>query len=186
MKTIKAIRIALTVAAVLLVATISVPAGEFAVKLKLTGYARDQAGTALVHVPLGVLSCSNAPGAQLAALVDDATSNITALVTVDACGNVLCTDLVVTASCSQLGVSSNGKALTGLSATHVQYNMNSAQIVLNGDGFLLEQGTANPTNSTDVTAYTAKGTINLCNSTGAIIAGTITVGKPIKIGKNCP
>ena len=186
MKTMKAMRIALTIAAMLSVATVSVPGGMFAVKLKLTGYARDQAGTALQHVPLAALSCTTNSGTQLAAIVDDATSNITALVTVDSCGNILCTDLVVTASCSQLGVSGNGKTLTGLSATHVQYNMNSTTIVLNGDRFLLEQGTANPTNSADVTAYTAKGTINLCNSHGDIIAGTITVGKPIKIGKNCP
>jgi hypothetical protein len=188
MRTIKSMRIGITVAAVLLVATVSVRAEMFAVKVKFTGYTRDNAGTGLAHVSLSgvqlISSCTNAPGAQLAAIVDDATSNITAVVTVDTCGNIFCTNLTITTSCDQVGVSSNGKTLTGLSATHVQYSAPGAG--LTGDGFLLEKGTANPTNSAAVTAYTAKGVINLCTGSGAIISGTITVSGPIKIGKNCP
>ena len=188
MKTMKVMRSFIAVMVVLSVAAVSVRAGMFAVKMKLTGYAPNQGGTALVHAPLSgadfVSNCTNIPGAQLAAIVDDATSNITAIVTVDPCANILCTNLTITTSCDQVGVSSNGKALTGLSATRVQYD--SPNAFVSGDGFLLEKGTANPTNSADVTAYTVKGTVNLCNGSGAIIAGSITIKVPIKIGKNCP
>ena len=186
MKTMRIMRSSITVAVVLSVAAVSIRAEMFAVKLKLTGYAGG--GTTLGRVPLSsaalASSCISTTGTQLAAIVDDATSNITALVTVDTCGNVLCTDLTVTASCSQMGVSSTAKALTGRSVAHIQYASPTAAIT--GDGFLLEQGTANPTNSADVTAYTATGTMNLCNARGQVIAGTISIKGPIKVGKNCP
>ena len=176
----KAMRVSVAVAAILSLVTLSVTAGQFNVSVKATRYR--SAGTTLDAKKLSnldfITDCTSSTGAKLVVEADDINSNITALVTVDACGNVLCTNLIISAECGQVAGQSSGKGTVATALTFASLNAS-----VNGVGFLLATGTTS--NDTVVTSLKGKGTVTLCNTNGDVITGTISISGPFKRGKNC-
>jgi hypothetical protein len=172
--------VSIAVAVVLSLITLSVTAGLFNVTVKATRYR--STGTTLDAKKLSNLDfiseCTSSNTAKLVVEVDDINSNITAIVTVDECGNVLCTNLLVSAQCGQVAGSSNGK---GVAAAVLTFASPDASV--NGVGFLLASGTT--TNDTTVVSLKGKGTVTLCDTNGDVLTGTLSISGPFKHGKNC-
>ena len=131
-----------------------------------------------------ISQCTNEKGAALCEVVSNSETNGTMIVTVDPCGNILCTNLVMTTLCDQIAITSNGRSETDLIASHEAFSSPSG--LYTGDGFLLTTGVCSPTNPTDITGYSGNGTITLCQSDGAVITGTITFKGLFKPAKTCP
>ncbi|HVM63115.1 MAG TPA: hypothetical protein VMV72_19810 [Verrucomicrobiae bacterium] len=131
-----------------------------------------------------ISECTSEKGAALCEVVGDSETNGTMIVTVDPCGVILCTNLVMTTLCDQIAITSNGRSETDLLASHEAFS--SPSNLYTGDGFLLTTGVCSPTDSTAITGYSGKGTITLCQSDGAVITGTITLKGLFKKAKDCP
>jgi hypothetical protein len=172
--------VSVAAAAVLSLVTLSVTAGQFNVSLKATRYRTT--GSTLDVKKLSNLDfisdCTSSNGAKLVIEADDINSNITAVVTVDECGTILCTNLIVSAQCGQVAGQSNGKGAVAAALTFT-----SPDDSVNGVGFLLATGTT--TNDTTIVSLKGKGTVTLCNTNGDVLTGTISISGPFKRGKNC-
>jgi hypothetical protein len=180
----KAMRIAVAVAVVSSLITLSAPAGLFDVKLKVNRYRSN--GETLDVTSLGAVDftsqCTNDPSATLVAVFDTFQSNLTAIVTVDDCGNILCTNLVLTGLCFQDGGAVKGAVASVQVAATIQ--LDSPDAVLSGATFLLGKTTVN-TNGTVIT-LSVKGNTTLCSTNGDVYTGTIAISGPFKPGKSCP
>lgn len=131
-----------------------------------------------------ISECTNEKGAGLCEVVGDSETNGTMIVTVDPCGDILCTNLIMTTLCDQIAITSNGRSESDLIASHESFS--SPNDLYSGDGFLLTTGLCSPTDSTDITGYSGKGTLTLCKSDGTVISGTITLKGLFKKAKSCP
>ena len=180
----KAMRVAVAVAIVLSVITLSARAGLFSVKLKITRYRTN--GVTLDTTSMAASDfasqCTNDPSSSLVAVFDTVQSNVTAIATVDECGNIVCTNLIVTGLCFQGSDSIKGAVASLQIAANLQLNAPDAS--LSGATFLLGKGSSD-TNGTLIT-FTAKGNTTLCATNGDVYTGSITIGGLFKPGKGCP
>ena len=179
----KPMRVAVAVAVVTSLITLSAPAGRFNVKLKVTRY-RSNGDTLDAQSLAGAdfaSQCTNDPSATLVVEYDIVQSNVTAIVTVDDCGNTLCTNFVVTGICFQEGGTVKGAVASAQIAATLQLDAPDASVT--GSTFLLGKGTAN-TNGT-VTTFSAKGNATLCATNRDVYTGTISINGLFKPGKNC-
>jgi hypothetical protein len=183
----RALRTTVGATVVLSLFTLSVLAGTTLLKVQVKGDKYISGGETMVVIPLDTadfaFGCAGTNAQQVVALVNDAESNIVAFALVDSCGNILCTNLVVTTLCEQVATTSNGKTETDVIAAHDQFA--SPDAVYTGGGFLLTKGVANPTNSTAITGFTGKGDFVLCRTNNDVLAGTITIKGLFKPGKGC-
>jgi len=181
------IRATVGIAVALSLVTSKVLAGTTLVNVQIKGEKYVSTGEAMDITRIGAAEfigvCTSTNGAQVVALIDDAASNIAAFATVDACGNILCTNFVVTTLCDQVAVSSNGRNETGVIAAHDQ--LVSPGGVYTGGAFLLTVSAANPTNSADITKFKGKGTFVLCKTNDDVFTGTITLNGLFKPAKGC-
>jgi len=173
---VKATRVSIAVAVVLSLVTLNVPARLFSISVKGTEYS-DSGVTKLSNANF-ISDCTSSNGAQLAAVIDDINSNITALVTVDSCGNILCTNMIVTVCSSQIAGSASGK---GVAAATLLFATPNDSVT--GEGFILASGTVS--NETVVTSIKGKGTVALCSTNNDVINATFSVSGAFKPGKNC-
>ena len=172
----KATRVAIAVVVVLSLVTLNVPAGLFSISMKGTVYSND--GVSKLSNAGLTSECSLSSGTQLAAVIDDINSNITALVTVDPCGNILCTNLTATVCSSETAATGPGKGL--VAATLI---LSPAENSFTGEAFIFASGTVS--NETSVVSLKGKGTLILCVDPGVVVNGTFSISGPFKRGKNC-
>lgn len=159
------------------------------IKVKISGTVYHDENSVLVGEKISnaelISDCTDNPGAQLVAEVNDIEVGPTVIVTVSPCGVVLCTNLVLTTDCSQSAETSNGSSETVSSAVRV--NITSPDGFLSGGGFLLEKAVGSPTNSAIVTSFSAKGTATLCNTNDhRVINAKLTISGAFKPASNCP
>jgi hypothetical protein len=183
----KVIRIAIAVAAVFSLVTLNVGAGLYNVKIALTRYVTG--GEALGVVKVGnadfIEQCTSSNTAKLVAIIDDADEGPTAIVTVDPCGDIICTNLVVSQLCESDGGPSNGATFKDTQAERISV-ASLGDTPFTGAGFLLSKITESPNDSTDITAFTSKGTLTLCDVNGDVLNGTITISGLFKPSSSCP
>ena len=159
------------------------------VKISGTSYNSADSGQQLAETKLSdasfISECTATPGAKLVAEVDDIDVGPTVIMTVDPCGDVLCTNLIFTTLCSQNGATSNGSSETEVSAVHVSITSPSGALV--GGGFLSEKAVGSPINSFDVISFSASGYAAFCNTNdGSVVSTTLTISGAFKKGKGCP
>jgi len=160
----------------------------FKVKIKGTRYHTESPFEVLTASPFGnadlVSRCTQIQGAQLVAQAGSIEDIPSLILTVDPCGNVICTNFILTSSCIQDAATSNGTSETDTIAARVHYA--DPQGLLSGDGFLLAKATGIPTDPTVVHGYSTKGTFTLCQTNQQVINGTITISGLFKPAPNCP
>lgn len=180
----KAMRVAVAVAIGLSVVTLSARAGLFTVSLKMTRYRSNgqTLDTKAVTAADFTSQCTTDSSPSLVAVFDAVQSNVTAIATVDECGNVLCTNLVVTGLCFQGSDSVKGAVASLQIAANLQLDAPDASLA--GATILLGKGSSN-TNGTLIT-FSAKGNTTMCATNGDVYTGTIAIGGLFKPGKGCP
>ncbi len=183
----KAIRIAVAVAAVFSLVTLNVRAGLYNVKIALTEYQSGGEALGVVKVSNADFTeeCTSSNTAKLVAIIDDADVGPTAIVTVDPCGDVICTNLIFTQLCESDGGPSNGATFKDTQAERISV-ASPGDTPFTGAGFLLSKITESPNDSTDISAFTSKGTLTLCDTEGDVLNGTITITTLFKPGPGCP
>jgi hypothetical protein len=159
------------------------------VKISGTSYNSADSGQELAETKLSdanfISDCTDTPGAKLVAEVDDIDVGPTVIMTVDPCGDVLCTNLIFTTLCNQNGATSNGSTETEVSAVHVSIVSPSGALV--GGGFLSEKAVGSPVNSFDVISFSASGYAAFCNTNnGSVLSTTLSISGAFKKGKDCP
>ena len=172
----KAIQVSIAAAVVLSFVTWNVSAGLFSISVKGTEYS--DSGVFKLSNATFIQDCGVSNATQLAAVVDDINSNITALVTVDACGTVLCTNLIATVCSSQTAATGPGKGVAAAILT-----VNSPDSNTTGQAFAFVSATVS--NETSVVSLKGKGNLTLCSTFGAVVNGTFSISGPFKRGKNC-
>ena len=184
----KTVRFVVAVAVILSVFTISAPAALFKVKIKGTRYHTESPFEVLNTASFGnidfIARCTETPGASLVAQCGSARDIPQFLLTVDECGNVICTNLIITSHCVQDAATSNGVSENDSIAARVHYQ--SPDDFYIGDGFMLTRTSGSPQDETVVNSYSTKGTFTFCTPTGDVINGSITINGLFKPAKNCP
>src|SRR5271170_1588372 len=183
----KVIRIAVAVAAVFALVTLNVRAGLYNVKIALTRYETGGEALGVVKVSNADFTeqCTSSNTAKLVAIIDDADVGPTAIVTVDPCGDIICTNLVVAQLCEADGGPSDGATFKDTQAERVSV-ASPGETPFTGAGFLLNKITESPNDSTDIIAYASKGTLTLCDVNGDVLNGTIAISGLFKPVPGCP
>ena len=183
----KMTRIAVAVAAVFSLVTLNVGAGLYNVKIALTRYVTGGEALGVVKVSNADFTeqCTSSNTAKLVAIVDDADVGPTVIVTVDPCGDIICTNLLVTQLCESDGGRSNGTTFKDTQAERISV-ASLGDTPFTGAGFLLNKISESPDDSTDILAYGSKGTLTLCDVNGDVLNGTITITTLFKPTPGCP
>ena len=183
----KAVRFAFAIAVVFSSVALSAPPTFFKVKIKGVQYESLSPFEQMTVTPFGnanlIAACTQLPGAQLVAQVTSIDDIPGLLLTVDPCGNILCTNLVITSHCLQDAATSNGTSENSTIAARVHYAAPDNSLI--GDGFMLSRGAGDP-QSTIINGYGTKGTFTFCRPTEAVINGTIIINGLFKPAKDCP
>ncbi len=185
----KALRTTVAVAVVVSGIALVVRAAPTLVNVQIKGNAYNSSdGETMSVTPITqatfIAECTSEKGAKLVALVTNSETNALAIATVDMCGNILCTNLLLATQCDQIAITSNGRSESDLIATHESYT--SPTGLYTGDGFLLTTGVCSPVDDTAITGYSGSGTFTLCQNDGAVLTGTITLKGLFKPAKSCP
>ena len=186
----KAVQFIVAVAVALSLVTLDAPAAAALFKVNIKGirYHTESPFEQLNSSPFRnadfISRCTQIPGAQLVAQCGSIEDIPQFLLTVDRCGNVLCTNLIITGHCAQDAATSNGVSEHVSIAARVHYA--SPDAFYTGDGFMLSRTVGIPTNPTVVNGYSTKGTFTFCTPNGNVINGTITINGLFKQAPNCP
>lgn len=183
----KAVQVVGAVAMVLISAALDASAQQPLFKTKITvmryrSISGETMETKAVTTSDFIALCTNSTSAQLVVALTNGVPD--ALLVVDPCGNLICTNIVITTNCVQQAGTSNGTVGKALIAA--RFSAQRPDGSLTGGGHIIGKATVNVTNSEDVSSYSAKGSLSLCDTNGNVYVGSLTISGAFKPGKNCP